>query len=41
MAPHNPLFSVIGVSLLWIGWFGFSAGSGPVGREGRGRSSCW
>ena len=27
MAPHNPLFSVIGVSLLWIGWFGFSGGS--------------
>ena len=27
MAPHNPLFSVIGVSLLWVGWFGFSAGS--------------
>ena len=27
MAPHNPLFSVMGVSLLWIGWFGFSAGS--------------
>ena len=27
MTPHNPLFSVIGVSLLWIGWFGFSAGS--------------
>ena len=27
MAPHNPLFSVTGVSLLWIGWFGFSAGS--------------
>ena len=27
MSPHNPLFSVIGVSLLWIGWFGFSAGS--------------
>ena len=27
MAPHNPLFSVIGISLLWIGWFGFSAGS--------------
>ena len=30
MAPHNPLFSVIGVSLLWIGWFGFSAGSSLV-----------
>lgn len=27
MAPHNPLFSVVGVSLLWIGWFGFSGGS--------------
>ena len=27
MAPHNALFSVIGVSLLWIGWFGFTAGS--------------
>ena len=27
MAPHNPMFSIIGVSLLWIGWFGFSAGS--------------
>ncbi len=27
MTPHNPLFSVVGVSLLWIGWFGFSAGS--------------
>ena len=30
MSPHNPLFSVIGVSLLWIGWFGFSAGSSLV-----------
>lgn len=27
MSPHNPMFSVIGVSMLWIGWFGFSAGS--------------
>ena len=27
LTPHNPLFSVIGVSLRWIGWFGFSAGS--------------
>ncbi|MDE0348674.1 MAG: ammonium transporter [Gammaproteobacteria bacterium] len=27
MAPHNPMFSVIGVSMLWIGWFGFNAGS--------------
>ena len=27
MIPHNPMFSVIGVSMLWVGWFGFSAGS--------------
>ena len=34
MAPHNPLFSVIGVSLLWIGWFGFSAGSSLAAGKG-------
>jgi Amt family ammonium transporter len=27
MAPYNVLFSVIGASLLWVGWFGFNAGS--------------
>jgi Amt family ammonium transporter len=27
MAPHNLPFSVIGASLLWVGWFGFNAGS--------------
>ena len=27
MAPHNLTFSVIGASLLWVGWFGFNAGS--------------
>ncbi len=25
--PYNIVFSVIGASLLWIGWFGFNAGS--------------
>ena len=27
MAPHNLPFSVIGAGLLWVGWFGFNAGS--------------
>lgn len=27
IAPHNLPFSVIGASLLWVGWFGFNAGS--------------
>jgi Amt family ammonium transporter len=27
MAPHNLPFTVIGASLLWVGWFGFNAGS--------------
>src|SRR5579884_4094648 len=26
-APHNLPFTVIGASLLWVGWFGFNAGS--------------
>ena len=27
MAPHNVAYTVIGASLLWVGWFGFNAGS--------------
>ena len=34
MAPYNLAYSVIGASLLWVGWFGFNAGS-AVASNGR------
>ncbi len=36
MAPYNLTYAVIGASLLWVGWFGFNAGSavGATGRAG-------
>jgi Amt family ammonium transporter len=34
MAPYNLAYTVIGASLLWVGWFGFNAGS-AVGSNGR------
>src|SRR5690348_2826336 len=34
MMPHNLTLTVIGASLLWVGWFGFNAGS-AVAADGR------
>jgi Amt family ammonium transporter len=34
MAPFNLSYAVIGASLLWVGWFGFNAGS-AVAANGR------
>ncbi|MEO9189195.1 MAG: ammonium transporter [Acetobacteraceae bacterium] len=34
MAPYNVSFALIGASLLWVGWFGFNAGS-ALGADGR------
>ena len=34
MAPHNLVLTLIGASLLWVGWFGFNAGS-AVAADGR------
>jgi Amt family ammonium transporter len=27
MAPHSMTFTMVGASMLWVGWFGFNAGS--------------
>jgi ammonium transporter, Amt family len=34
MAPHNLTLTLMGASLLWVGWFGFNAGS-AVAADGR------
>jgi hypothetical protein len=34
MTPHNLPFTVIGAGLLWVGWFGFNAGSALKAGEG-------
>ena len=34
-APFNPAYAVIGASLLWVGWFGFNAGSATYSHDGQ------
>jgi Amt family ammonium transporter len=34
-APFNPAYAMIGASLLWVGWFGFNAGSAVESHDGQ------
>jgi Amt family ammonium transporter len=34
-APFNPAYALIGASLLWVGWFGFNAGSAVESHDGQ------
>ncbi len=40
MAPHNLVLSVIGASLLWVGWFGFNAGSATAANANAGMAAA-
>jgi Amt family ammonium transporter len=40
MAPHNLAYSVIGASLLWVGWFGFNAGSAVTANVNAGMAAA-
>jgi len=39
MLPHNLTMTLIGASLLWVGWFGFNAGSALNAAGGRATSA--
>ena len=34
--PHSPILTMIGAAMLWVGWFGFNAGSALAANENAG-----
>lgn len=36
--PHNPAFVMLGACMLWVGWFGFNAGSAVGANAGAGQA---
>jgi Amt family ammonium transporter len=36
MPPHNLNFTIMGASMLWVGWFGFNAGSAVAANQSAG-----
>jgi Amt family ammonium transporter len=34
MPPHNVVYSMVGAAMLWVGWFGFNAGSALTAGSG-------
>jgi ammonium transporter, Amt family len=38
MPPHNLTYTIMGAALLWVGWFGFNAGSAVAASEIAGRA---
>src|SRR5690606_41215931 len=38
-APHNLTFRITGAALLWVGWFGFNAGSALTAGGGAGMAT--
>ena len=41
MPPHNLTMTVTGAGMLWVGWFGFNAGSAVAGPIKAQRWRCW
>ena len=39
--PHAPWMVMVGASLLWVGWFGFNAGSALSRRAPTRAWPCW